>query len=66
MPSRRRRARAWHWDRAANAGAAIVDVELPNSRYAIQVYYLIATAEASANLARFDGVRYGYRSASFE
>ena len=44
-------------------GASIVDVELPHSRFAIPVYYLVATAEASANLARFDGVRYGYRAA---
>lgn len=43
-------------------GAEIVDVSLPHTEYAIAVYYIIATAEASANLARFDGVRYGYRS----
>src|SRR5215213_4666126 len=43
-------------------GAEIVDVELPNAGYAIAVYYIIATAEASANLARFDGVRYGFRA----
>ena len=43
-------------------GAAIVDVELPNSQYSIAVYYIIATAEASSNLARFDGVRYGFRA----
>ena len=42
-------------------GAEIVDVSLPNSKYAIAVYYIIATAEASANLARFDGIRYGMR-----
>ncbi len=41
-------------------GAEIVDVELPNSKYSIAVYYIIATAEASSNLARFDGVRYGF------
>jgi aspartyl-tRNA(Asn)/glutamyl-tRNA(Gln) amidotransferase subunit A len=46
-----------------DAGASIVDIALPNSRHAIKVYYLIATAEASSNLARFDGVRYGYRAA---
>jgi aspartyl-tRNA(Asn)/glutamyl-tRNA(Gln) amidotransferase subunit A len=43
-------------------GAKIVDVDLPHARYAIAVYYIIATAEASANLARFDGVRYGFRA----
>jgi aspartyl-tRNA(Asn)/glutamyl-tRNA(Gln) amidotransferase subunit A len=42
-------------------GAEIVDVSLPHSKYAIAVYYIIATAEASANLARFDGIRYGLR-----
>src|SRR4029453_19132316 len=46
------------------AGARLVDIELPHARYAIPVYYLVATAEASSNLARYDGVRYGYRSAS--
>jgi aspartyl-tRNA(Asn)/glutamyl-tRNA(Gln) amidotransferase subunit A len=43
-------------------GAEIVDVSLPHTDYGIAVYYFIATAEASANLARFDGVRYGYRA----
>jgi aspartyl-tRNA(Asn)/glutamyl-tRNA(Gln) amidotransferase subunit A len=43
-------------------GAEIVDVELPNSKYSIAVYYILATAEASSNLARFDGVRYGFRA----
>lgn len=42
-------------------GAEIVDISLPHSQYAVAVYYIIATAEASANLARFDGVRYGLR-----
>lgn len=45
----------------AARGATIVDIDLPHSRHAIAVYYLIATAEASSNLARFDGVRYGLR-----
>ncbi len=43
-------------------GAEIVDIELPNAKYSIAVYYIIATAEASSNLARFDGARYGYRA----
>ena len=44
-------------------GAEIVEVSLPNTEHAVGVYYIIATAEASANLARFDGVRYGHRAA---
>jgi len=46
----------------SSLGAEIVDVSLPHTDYAIDTYYIIATAEASANLARFDGVRYGYRA----
>ncbi len=48
------------------AGCEVRPVSLPTTRYAIPTYYLIATAEASANLARFDGVRYGYRSPASE
>jgi aspartyl-tRNA(Asn)/glutamyl-tRNA(Gln) amidotransferase subunit A len=43
-------------------GADIVEISLPATEYAIAAYYIVATAEASANLARFDGVRYGYRA----
>jgi aspartyl-tRNA(Asn)/glutamyl-tRNA(Gln) amidotransferase subunit A len=46
----------------ASLGAEIVDVSLPHTEYGIAVYYFLATAEASANLARFDGVRYGHRA----
>ena len=49
--------------RCEEAGAELVEVSLPHTEYAMAVYYVIAPAEASANLARFDGVRYGHRSA---
>jgi aspartyl-tRNA(Asn)/glutamyl-tRNA(Gln) amidotransferase subunit A len=45
-------------------GAEVLDVALPHAKYGIPVYYLVATAEASANLARYDGVRYGFRAPS--
>ncbi len=46
----------------SDAGAEIVDISLPNLDYAVSTYYIIATAEASSNLERFDGARYGFRS----
>jgi aspartyl-tRNA(Asn)/glutamyl-tRNA(Gln) amidotransferase subunit A len=46
----------------AEHGAELVELSLPHTEYAVSVYYIIATAEASANLARFDGVRYGRRA----
>jgi aspartyl-tRNA(Asn)/glutamyl-tRNA(Gln) amidotransferase subunit A len=49
-------------DAYRDLGAEIVDIDLPHAKYAIAVYYIIATAEASSNLARYDGVRYGFRA----
>ena len=46
-------------------GAQLIDIHLPHSKYAIATYYLVATSEASSNLARYDGVHYGHRSESF-
>lgn len=47
-------------------GAEIVDIDLPNADLGVSVYYVVACAEASSNLSRFDGVRYGYRAAEYE
>jgi aspartyl-tRNA(Asn)/glutamyl-tRNA(Gln) amidotransferase subunit A len=47
-------------------GARLVDISLPNAEHGIPVYYVVAPAEASSNLARFDGVRYGHRAAGYD
>lgn len=47
-------------------GAEFVDVSLPNSKYALSAYYIISSAEASSNLARYDGIRYGFRAEKFD
>jgi aspartyl-tRNA(Asn)/glutamyl-tRNA(Gln) amidotransferase subunit A len=49
-------------DLLSKAGCEVKPISLPHTKYAIPAYYIIATAEASSNLARYDGVRYGYRS----
>jgi aspartyl-tRNA(Asn)/glutamyl-tRNA(Gln) amidotransferase subunit A len=51
-------------DTLKRSGATLVDIDLPHARYAIPVYYLVCTAEASSNLARYDGVKYGFRAPS--
>ncbi|MDP2905779.1 MAG: Asp-tRNA(Asn)/Glu-tRNA(Gln) amidotransferase subunit GatA [Candidatus Omnitrophota bacterium] len=48
-------------DKLRNLGAILTEVSLPHTEYAVPVYYIVATAEASSNLARFDGVQYGFR-----
>jgi aspartyl-tRNA(Asn)/glutamyl-tRNA(Gln) amidotransferase subunit A len=51
-------------DTLQSLGATLVDIELPHARYAIPAYYLVCTAELSSNLARYDGVRYGFRAST--
>jgi aspartyl-tRNA(Asn)/glutamyl-tRNA(Gln) amidotransferase subunit A len=53
-------------DELKRLGATTVDISLPNIEYSLPVYYVISPAEASSNLARFDGVRYGHRAAKFD
>jgi aspartyl-tRNA(Asn)/glutamyl-tRNA(Gln) amidotransferase subunit A len=54
------------WENGKNllkdSGAEIIDISLPNTKYALPTYYIVAPAEASSNLARYDGVKYGFRS----
>ncbi len=52
-------------DRLVKEGAQTVSISLPSTDYALSAYYIISSAEASSNLARFDGVKYGYRAKDF-
>src|ERR1035437_1148182 len=52
-------------DEYRKLGAVTVDVGLPNSKLSVPAYYVIAPAEASSNLSRYDGVRYGYRAPQY-
>lgn len=57
------------WDTAKvleNLGATVKEISLPSTDYALNAYYIISSAEASSNLARFDGVKYGYRAEDFD
>ncbi|MCB1364652.1 MAG: Asp-tRNA(Asn)/Glu-tRNA(Gln) amidotransferase subunit GatA [Rhodobacteraceae bacterium] len=63
MPARIERLWTDGADMLRDAGAEIVDISLPHTKYALPAYYVIAPAEASSNLARYDGVRYGHRAA---
>ena len=47
-----------------DSGAKVIDINLPHTSYAVHIYYIVATAEASSNLGRFDGVQYGFRAQS--
>ena len=47
---------------AKDCGAEIIDISLPHTNYALPTYYIVAPAEASSNLARYDGVKYGFRA----
>ncbi|WFW29476.1 MAG: Asp-tRNA(Asn)/Glu-tRNA(Gln) amidotransferase subunit GatA [Wolbachia endosymbiont of Menacanthus eurysternus] len=58
----------YHWEKVSSDleknGAEVFDITLPHTKYAIPVYYLICSAEASSNLARYDGIRYGFRASA--
>ncbi len=58
------------WEQGAawlkEAGAEVVDISLPHTKYALATYYILAPAEASSNLARYDGVRYGHRTSEYD
>ncbi len=53
------------WRRLEKLGATLVDVSLPRTELSIPVYYIIAPAEASSNLRRFDGVKFGHRATDY-
>ncbi|MDR0845978.1 MAG: Asp-tRNA(Asn)/Glu-tRNA(Gln) amidotransferase subunit GatA [Lactobacillales bacterium] len=53
-------------DKFRELGAVVEEVELPNAKYGVAAYYIVASSEASSNLQRFDGIRYGYRTPNFD
>ncbi len=64
--TQRSRRPVWKLSRSwRSAGRNVKEISLPSTKYALSAYYIIASAEASSNLARFDGVKYGYRAKEF-